>query len=317
MRAQAPGKVVLSGAYAVLRGAPALVTAASRYVVADGSRSADFVTAEVEVALRELEGVHAAPWFDASALRARDAKLGLGSSAAILVASLGALFLAQGKHPGGAGTPSFDSWRQEIFERSLRAHRRAQGGGSGIDVAAAALGGTLLARLETSAAPSSGASHLRLEPLPLPNQLCLELWAMGRPASTAHFVQAVFELERTQPERFEALLGAQAEGARRTAEAARAGDVSDLIRGLQAQRIALDALGQAAGIPIVVDELRALADVTEPGAALLPAGAGGGDISVYAGPRPSSAGFRDAATRLGMWLIEADLGAPGLQPIDS
>ena len=33
--ARAPGKVVLSGAYAVLEGAPALVAAVDRYVVAD------------------------------------------------------------------------------------------------------------------------------------------------------------------------------------------------------------------------------------------------------------------------------------------
>ncbi len=35
MRARAPGKVVLSGAYSVLRGAPAIVTAVDRYVEAD------------------------------------------------------------------------------------------------------------------------------------------------------------------------------------------------------------------------------------------------------------------------------------------
>ena len=40
-RARAPGKVVLSGAYAVLAGAPAIVSAVSRYVTADTSRPAD------------------------------------------------------------------------------------------------------------------------------------------------------------------------------------------------------------------------------------------------------------------------------------
>ena len=35
MRARAPGKLVLSGAYAVLEGAPALVAAVDRYAVAD------------------------------------------------------------------------------------------------------------------------------------------------------------------------------------------------------------------------------------------------------------------------------------------
>src|SRR5690606_12116062 len=37
MKTKAPGKVVLSGAYAVLEGAPCIVTAVDRYVYADSS----------------------------------------------------------------------------------------------------------------------------------------------------------------------------------------------------------------------------------------------------------------------------------------
>ena len=87
MRARAPGKVVISGAYAVLEGAPAIVAAVDRYAVADTARAPDFVSDEVRVAL----GGRRAPLVDASALRADGRKLGLGSSAAILVASLAAL----------------------------------------------------------------------------------------------------------------------------------------------------------------------------------------------------------------------------------
>ena len=50
-RARAPGKLVLSGAYAVLSGAPAIVTAVSRYVIADTSQLAELVTDEVAAAL--------------------------------------------------------------------------------------------------------------------------------------------------------------------------------------------------------------------------------------------------------------------------
>jgi phosphomevalonate kinase len=325
LKARAPGKVVLSGAYAVLRGAPALVSAVTCYAEADTSRPPEFVTPEVDVALRELGTEAVAPWFDASALRARGAKLGLGSSAAILVASLGAL-LAESPNLGGSGpdhdSPDHDSpdhdvdeWRRRVYERALRAHRLAQGGGSGIDVAAAALGGTLLARRVTP--EQTGVTQaLQLEPVTLPADLCVELWAMGHPASTAHFVRAVFDLEQTHPARFEALLEAQASGARRAAAAAQAGDGAGLLDGLRVQRRALDALGRAANVPIVVDELRTLDDHVPGDAALLPAGAGGGDISIYAGPTASSAAFRRAAAGLGMWRLEADLGAPGLQSLE-
>ena len=134
MKARAPGKLVLSGAYAVLEGATAIVAAVDRHALADGGRPADFVTAEVGQAVARGH-LAAAPWFDASALREPLAdggsrKLGLGSSAAILVASLATQCREE---PLG----------QAIFGPALRCHRAAQAGGSGIDVAAACFGGVL------------------------------------------------------------------------------------------------------------------------------------------------------------------------------
>jgi phosphomevalonate kinase len=138
-RASAPGKVVLSGSYSVLEGAPAIVAAVDRYVIADASRRSEIVTAEVRAAING-GGLDFAPWFDASALRVTDPdgssrKLGIGSSAAILAASLAAC------SPEGAS-------RDDLFEKALDAHRSAQGGGSGIDVAASIFGGILLCLLD-------------------------------------------------------------------------------------------------------------------------------------------------------------------------
>ena len=46
MIARAPGKIVLSGAYSVLEGAPSIVAAVDRFVIADASREATFETEE-------------------------------------------------------------------------------------------------------------------------------------------------------------------------------------------------------------------------------------------------------------------------------
>lgn len=311
MKARAPGKLVLSGAYAVLRGAPAVVTAISRYAEADASRPASFVTPEVAEALGELESPTGAPWFDASRLRERDAKLGLGSSAAILVASLGAI-------APPTTDESRDDWRQRIYQRALRAHRRAQGGGSGIDVAAAAFGGTLLAQLDPlSDADQATAPALRLSPVSLPTDLQLEIWAFGQPASTRDFLRSVFALETARPREFETLLGAQSTAAGQAARALEAGDTGTFLDGLRAQLHALGALGDAAGVPIVVDAARALARHLPADGVLLPAGAGGGDISIYAGTSPSTPAFRAAAAQLGMWIVDATCDAEGLHiPVD-
>jgi phosphomevalonate kinase len=79
MRAAAPGKLVVTGAYAVLEGAPAIVFAVDRLAIADTATTTDRPTAEVRAAL----GDRPAPSFDASALENQGTKLGLGSSAAV------------------------------------------------------------------------------------------------------------------------------------------------------------------------------------------------------------------------------------------
>jgi len=84
VRVVAPGKLLLSGAYAVLEGAPALVMAVDRYVVADDARRGS-PSPEIAAAMPADE----APHVDASALFNGDKKLGLGSSAAGVVAALG------------------------------------------------------------------------------------------------------------------------------------------------------------------------------------------------------------------------------------
>lgn len=296
--ARAPGKVVVSGAYAVLFGAPAIVSAAGRYVIADSSRAAELLTPEVQAALRPGER---APWFDAAALRADGRKLGLGSSAAILVASLYAL---ERDMAPAAGEPEL---RQRVFERALVAHRTAQAGGSGVDVAASTFGGTLCYRL----APASPS----LVPLALPPQLTLEIWTCPVSASTRQLLEAVAQLEQREPARHQQLLGEQGAAAERAVQAVQQGDAPGLIAALRAQHRALDALGRAAGVPIVTPALCDLAPAAEAqGGVLLPAGAGGGDIALFAGVASSTPALRAALAAQAHQRLRVELAAAGVGP---
>lgn len=270
MRARAPGKLVISGAYAVLDGAPALVAAVDRYAVADTARPPEFVSEEVRAAL----GERPAPFVDASALRAGDRKLGLGSSAAILVASLAALELETAPELEGRALA------ERVLDRALRAHAEAQGGGSGIDVAASAYGGVLLARRTRDG--------LELAARALPSRLAVSVFAAGQAASTRELVARVRALKSAEPSSYARLLGAQAEAAAAAALALERDDAGDFVRALSAQARALAALGDAAQAPIVTPELRALAEEGErSGAAVLPAGAGGGDVALWVSAEPS------------------------------
>lgn len=292
-RARAPGKVVLSGAYAVLSGAPAIVGAVSRYVTADTARPADFVTEEVRAALGPGQS---APWFDASALREHGRKLGLGSSAAILVASLFALARAERAEASAA------ELRDAVFTRALAAHRAAQGGGSGVDVASSTYGGSLVYQL--------GGAAPRIAPVPLPSELTFEIWVCPSSASTPELIARVEALRSADPAAHARYLGAQSEASFAAAAAAESGDARGLLEALGAQRAALSGLGRAAQVPIVTPELAALGpDAEREGAVLLPAGAGGGDIALYVGPGPSSAGLRAALQAHAHQLLDAHIAA--------
>lgn len=302
MKARAPGKILLSGAYAVLDGAPAIVAAVDRYVTADGERPAERVTDEVRVAL----GAANVPWFDASELRRGDRKLGVGSSAAILVASLAVRVLE--RMPGA----SDGALAAEVFAPALAAHRAAQRGGSGVDVAASAYGGVLSFRRE------QGGSAPSLQALVLPAGLALEVYFSGESASTPELIARVEGLRASEPALHERLLGAQAAAASEAESAALASDAERFVRALSEQGRVLGELGARAGAGIVTRACRALAELAErEGGTALPSGAGGGDVLVFAGTHPSSPEFRALAERLGHELLPLSIGARGVHACPS
>jgi len=304
VKARAPGKIVLSGAYSVLEGAPALVAAVDRYVWADTARQPSLVTPEVRQAMLNELGIERPPWFDAAQLRQAggpggDRKLGLGSSAAILVASLAASLLEVGL--------GREQLAGEVLGRALRAHRAAQGGGSGIDVAASCYGGVLCCLLN----PATG--ELSVRPHELPAGLCLEVFSCPGVAETRVMLQAVAGLKQSRPSRYRAALGRASDGAERAAGATTA---AELVGALAEQLAALEALGRAAGVAIVTAEVAELAaSLSGSAACFVPAGAGGGDVAVLVGEEPVPQHFRARAAALGVRAVDLRLGAPGVQPV--
>src|SRR6478609_8831293 len=149
MIATAPGKLILSGEYAVLQGAPALVIAVNRRVVATrrtGPRgSSPFLLSVADEIAKRYGADHPATRaameivVDSSMFYQGKEKLGLGSSAAVTVAAT-ALALA-----GESVVPVID--RDAVLQIASEAHASAQGPrgsrGSGADIAAAVHGGVI------------------------------------------------------------------------------------------------------------------------------------------------------------------------------
>jgi phosphomevalonate kinase len=280
MKVIAPGKVLLTGAYAVLEGAPAIVMAVDRHVVADPSRCANQPTREVLFALSTSE----APEVETEALLwSGGEKLGLGSSAAVLVASLGAKLAAEGADLRDSAV------RRVIFEQARAAHASAQSGGSGVDVAASVYGGVLRYAL-----PKSGPAVI--DPVELPSALHVAVFWTGVSARTPELRAKVESLRVRAPALYEACLGSLTEVACAASRAVDGGDAPAFISAARAAEDALSTLGVAADAPIVLPKVAELARAAhDEGASFCPGGAGGGDVTVYLGTAPPSDKFLSAA----------------------
>jgi phosphomevalonate kinase len=290
MRARAPGKLVVAGAYVVLDGADALVLAVDRYAEADARVRDPSPSREVRAAF----GDRPAPRVDVRAFYTEGRKLGLGSSAAQLVAALGAEAVAKG--------PLDDEARREILVAATAAHQAAQGGGSGIDVAASVYGGAL--SFNVGRAPQ----QLPLHAFPF------SVFFSGQSARTSDFLARV-----------RGFRGRDAAGYARHASAITSASeqvladfaaAKSLVPAVRAYGRALSAFGQGADIPIVPEAFATLSRAADAeDGAFVVAGAGGGDVGIFYGT--PSAAFGQEAARLGFSPLNLAPAKAGVELVES
>ena len=262
--ASAPGKIVLSGEYAVLWDAPAVSMAVNRRAVAIVSPSDD---AECHLSTPGFDGLEPYRVLDAllhgerppnrytldtTAFIDGGRKTGIGSSAALVVALAAAI-----------------DESTNICEPAMAAHRALQGGkGSGVDVATAVHGGLI----------EYSRSEARVQELQWPKGLAYRVIWTGVPAST---------------ERQLAKLAAAAAGPSRSALLLAAPKMSDAWRSGDADAVLAEYIPYIGALRQFSidhdlgifdaghDELTDAAMVD--GLVYKPAGAGGGDIGMLLG----------------------------------
>jgi phosphomevalonate kinase len=292
MKAFAPGKLVLTGAYAVLEGAPAIVVATTRGAFTDGARAALTATPEVRAAMGDLT----APHYDASSMFVGARKLGLGASAAILVASLAVREAEKGVD---LSSPAV---RDALFARARAAHAEAQGGGSGVDVAASVYGGVL--RYTRSAH-----AHVKL-----PSATQLSVFACATSARTAELRSQVDALALTNPTVHASCLSELSAIAADAAVAVERDDHDAFVAAVARTSRGLARLGAASGAPIVPRGFDRLSDLAaEEGAALCVAGAGGGDVAAFVGREAPSPSFIERAHVLGLFPLDLEIDEKGVR----
>lgn len=308
----APGKVVISGEYAVLGGTTAVVAAVDlRARVAlsrrsgDGSPEEGSLPPEVLHSRREAERVlgerPVTLSLDTTALRVGDRKLGVGSSAAAAVAAAGAIAAAHGR------TFVHLAERREVMQFAFDGHRSIAPQGSGVDVAASALGGFLSFRRD--------GERVEAQPLAWPAGLVPVLLWTGVPARTSELVARVDALRARDPSAHERAIAPVREAATAFVSAVAAGRTSEAIAALDAHGVAMAALGEAASAPIVTPALaRAAVLAREVGGAAKPSGAGGGDVAIALVPSVAAAdALRAACAAEAIEPVAAHLGAEGVR----
>lgn len=297
--ARAPGKLLLLGEYAVLFGAPALVTAVDRYAEARFTDDVDERprAPEPAQAVAAVEALHGTLGrglrTDVSALRTGTMKLGLGSSAAATAAAAYAAFQAVGVTPAP----------RALFDLADAAHRAVQPGGSGVDVAASSYGGTLRFSREGDV--------VHIEPVALPSGLVVRVVFTGRESSTPAMLASMRAFEASSPDRFAAARDALVTEARRASRPV--ASPAAFVEAAGAYGDALRAFGEVVGIPIVEDAALAIDRLARAnGGHAKPSGAGGGDVSVafFAGADEASR-FDLAAEREGLMTLALAVDARG------
>ena len=321
--ARAPGKLVALGEYAVLDGAPAVVLALDRYAEATIDSSPDelcrLTTRSAELVERrfapgESSGAAlvdlvtaAAPhlkWtatIDSQAFYSAGAKLGLGSSAAVLTAWAGA-YAAFARGQGA-------SVAEPRVEALIELHRQFQGGkGSGLDVAASYTGGVITFSLARPGLPQIGSVRL-------PNSVGFAGIFTGRSASTPELVSRyrAWRRERTK-EAAELLcrLTAQAEAG---CAALTGDDAAGWLEAFEAYGLILQELGVSIGADIVTAEHREIgAEARRHGVAYKVSGAGGGDLGLAcAADAEALRAFSQSVGDRGFRVIKVSLADHGLQ----
>jgi len=278
IRASAPGKLMLAGEYAVLDGAPALVVAIDRRVIARtgvATASSPFLVAVADELAARFGPDHPAASAalaiacDSSACYDGGVKLGLGSSAAVTVA---ATALALG---------SADD-RTALLEIASAAHARAQGArgarGSGADIAAAVYGGVI----------SFASGHVA--PLVWPAGVALVPFFTGGAADTVELVGRVAEARAAHPVSIDAALRAIASASSAAVLSCHRARVPEhaatgLVAAIALAATAVDQLAATSRVPLVPACVTAVRAALAPlGGTAKTTGAGGGDVAIAVAP---------------------------------
>ena len=299
---KAPGKALLMGEYAVLDGSPAVVAAVGCFAKASweqapvGPTKSPFVLAASRVVAEAIQpaGKHlplGQPYVHSAAFFQDRRKLGLGSSAAVTVATVGLLL-----EKAGFFIRDHLSW---VHDLALQAHQEAQGiQGSGADIIASTWGGVRVL-------------HAPAVETPLPAHVCLVTTSQSM--STASILKIFYGLRV----RVKLVVQRLADAAQAFVLAWQQAEQTRLFAAVEAAADGYRALSGLLGIQLMTPDQEQIAlHARAEGGVAKPSGAGGGDIAAVF--LPNADAQRSFAARLPTHLAVLPYGVtqiPGVRYI--
>jgi phosphomevalonate kinase len=194
----------------------------------------------------------------------QNAKLGLGSSAAVTCGLIKALSAVWQQEPS----------RQELFDTAMKIHHKTQGNlGSGIDIAASVYGGLLSYQKKIS-----GPEMHKIE---FPADLVfMPVWT-GNAASTPDLVSRVMKFRRSDPAQYQKLMADMSQSSEKAAAALISGETDNFLGQVGKYGELMDGLGKHSGAPIISEVHRKIEAVIKSCRGFYkPSGAGGGDLGL-------------------------------------
>ena len=305
----APGKIFLVGEYAVLDEGCAVLAAITRYARAQFMTRTDSMPPMVMELFRRTkadlgEAAAALPpgavFVNTDDFQLGCAAGGLGSSAAIAVATVGSVYESLGL--------AVEERRLQISAIADGGRRATQGDvGSGADTAAATYGGLIGITRHRDTLP-------RIDCLVPPAGLHLALFSAGRSISTRQMAAGLREYAKHEPVAFAHAMETLREIAHRFVAEVNAGHATGAVVAAGKYGDELAKLTVAASVPILTDAFIQAANLARAfGGIAKPTGAGGGEIGVALFATPEAAGFFRKACTDPLTPLEGDIEPFGVR----